>query len=51
MPVPTALDLPDVTTEEVTPPARPATPIRADRKPAAPAPAPATTDPDIADWL
>ena len=51
LPVPTALDLPDVTTDEVTPPAKPATPIRADRKPSAPAPAPATTDPDIADWL
>ena len=35
LPVPTALDLPDVTTEQVTPPARPATPIRADRKPRA----------------
>ena len=51
LPVPTALDLPDVTASEVTPPAKPATPIRADRKSAAPAPAPATTDPDIADWL
>ena len=49
LPVPTALDLPDVTTEEVTPPAKPATPIRVDKR--SPAPAPVTTDPDIADWL
>jgi hypothetical protein len=50
MPVPTALDLPDVTTAEVTPPAKPATPLRADRKPA-PAPAPASADPDVSDWI
>ncbi len=51
MPVPTALDLPDVTTAEVTPPAKPATPIRADRKPSAPAPAPASAEPDVSDWI
>ncbi len=34
MPVPTALDLPDVTATEVTPPAKPATPQpRGHRKP------------------
>ncbi len=48
--VPTALDLPDVTSGEVTPPARPATPIRADRKPA-PDPAPGSTNPDVSDWI
>ena len=48
--VPTALDLPEVTAEQVTPPARPATPLRADKKPA-PALAKASADPDIADWL
>jgi hypothetical protein len=49
--VPTALDLPDVTANQVTPPAKPATPIRADKKPA-PAPAPADSDvSDVSDWL
>ncbi len=49
-PVPTALDLPDVAPADVTP-AKPATLTRADRKPAAPAPAPTGVDPDVADWL
>ena len=48
MPVPTALDLPDVTPAEVTP--KPAHLTRADKK-SAPAPAPASADPDVADWL
>ena len=48
LPVPTALDLPDVTATEVTP--KPARLTRADKKPA-PAPAPASADPDVADWL
>lgn len=48
LPVPTALDLPDVTPDEVT--VKPARLTRADRKPA-PAPAPASADSDVADWL
>ena len=51
LPVPTALDLPDVTAADVTPP--PATPTltRADRKTPAPTPAPTGVDPDVADYL
>jgi len=50
-PVPTALDLPDVTAEDVTPPAKRTTPLRADKKPPAPAPAPAPAGSDGSDWL
>ncbi len=49
LPVPTALDLPDVTAQRGHP-AKPARLTRADKKPA-PAPAPASADPDVADWL
>ena len=50
LPVPTALDLPDVSPADVTPPPRP-TLTRADKKTPAPTPAPASPDPDVADWL
>ena len=50
MPVPTALDLPDVSPADVTPPPRP-TLTRADKKTPAPTPAPASPGPDVADWL
>ena len=50
MPMPTALDLPDVSAADVTPP-RPATLTRADKKTTAPTTAPAALDPDVADWL
>ena len=50
LPVPTALDLPDVTAADVTPP-RPAPLTRADRKTPAPTPAPTGVDPDVADYL
>jgi hypothetical protein len=50
IPVPTALDLPDVDAADVATP-RPATLTRADKKTPAPTTAPAAADPDIADWL
>ena len=50
LPVPTALDLPDVSVADVTPPTRP-TLTRADRKTPAPTPAPTGVDPDVADYL
>ena len=51
LPVPTALDLPDVTAADITPPPRPAPLTRADRKTPAPTPAPPGVDPDVADYL
>ncbi len=55
LPVPTALDLPDVTATDVTPPPRPPRPTptltRADKKTPAPTPAPTGVDPDVADYL
>ena len=55
LPVPTALDLPDVSAADVTPPPRPtrSTPTltRADKKTPAPTPAPTGVDPDVADYL
>jgi len=53
--VPTALDLPQVTASEVTPPAKP-TPIRRHDTPKTPTPAPPPAPPagipaDIADWI
>ena len=52
LPVPTALDLPDVTVADVTPPPRPATTLtRADKKTPAPTPAPTGVDPDVVDYL
>ena len=57
LPVPTALDLPDVSAADVTPPPRPTrrtpTLTRADKKTPAPTPAPTPTgiDPDVADYL
>jgi hypothetical protein len=50
LPVPTALDLPDVSAADVIPPPRP-TLTRADKRTSAPTPAPASLDPDVADWL
>ena len=53
--MPTALDLPDVSAADVTPPPRPTRPAptltRADRKTPAPTPAPTGVDPDVADYL
>ena len=52
--MPTALDLPDVSAADVTPP-RPTRPTptltRADKKTPAPTPAPTGVDPDVADYL
>ena len=50
LPVPTALDLPDVSAADVTP-SRPAPLTRADKRTPAPTPAPTGVDPEVADYL